>query len=177
MKAVVLFRNSVSAEAATGGLQLYQKETLTQVFSCEFCEIFKNSFFTEQLRVSENSELGDVSCITRLEASFSNFGKTQKQRLPTNINPQSLTLSQYIHCVKSVQIRSFFYSAFSCIWTEYKKTRAIENSVFGDFPRYDFLHDQRFFLCNFMIISMQYFLCSSLVLSFGILDFSNDLMF
>ena len=29
---------------------LVKKETLTQVFSCEFCEIFKNTFFTEQLR-------------------------------------------------------------------------------------------------------------------------------
>ena len=27
------------------GLQLYQKETLAQVFSCEFCEIFKNTSF------------------------------------------------------------------------------------------------------------------------------------
>ena len=26
------------------GLQLYQKETLTQVFSCEYSEIFKNTF-------------------------------------------------------------------------------------------------------------------------------------
>ena len=32
------------------GLQLYQKETLIQVFSREFCEIFKNTFFTEHLR-------------------------------------------------------------------------------------------------------------------------------
>ena len=29
-----------------------QKETLTQVFSCELCEIFKNTFFTEHLRVA-----------------------------------------------------------------------------------------------------------------------------
>ena len=26
------------------GLQLYKKETLTQVFFCEFCEISKNAF-------------------------------------------------------------------------------------------------------------------------------------
>ena len=26
-----------------------QKETLAQVFSCVFCEIFKNTFFTEHL--------------------------------------------------------------------------------------------------------------------------------
>ena len=25
-----------------------KKETLVQVLSCEFCEIFKNTFFTEQ---------------------------------------------------------------------------------------------------------------------------------
>ena len=27
------------------GLQFFQKETPTQVFSCEYCEIFKDSFF------------------------------------------------------------------------------------------------------------------------------------
>ena len=35
---------------ATEGLQLYQKETPVQVFSCEICEIFKNSYFEELLR-------------------------------------------------------------------------------------------------------------------------------
>ena len=29
-----------------------REETLTQVFSCEFCEIFKNSFLTEHLQVT-----------------------------------------------------------------------------------------------------------------------------
>ena len=29
-----------------------KKETLAQVFSCEFCEIFKNIFFTEPLRAT-----------------------------------------------------------------------------------------------------------------------------
>ena len=28
-----------------------------------------------------------------------------------------------LHCVKSVQIRSFFWSVFSCIWTEYGDLR------------------------------------------------------
>ena len=28
-----------------------KKETLAQVFSCEFCEISKNAFFTEHLRL------------------------------------------------------------------------------------------------------------------------------
>ena len=29
-----------------------KKETLAQVFSCEFCEISKNNFFTEHLRAT-----------------------------------------------------------------------------------------------------------------------------
>ena len=33
-------------------LQLYKKETLALVFSWEFCEIFKNTFFTEHLRTA-----------------------------------------------------------------------------------------------------------------------------
>ena len=34
------------------GIQLYQKETLEQVFSYECCEIFKNPFFEEHLRTT-----------------------------------------------------------------------------------------------------------------------------
>ena len=41
-----------------------KKETLLQVFSCEFCEISKNTFFTENLRW----------LLLSLD-SFSNFGK------------------------------------------------------------------------------------------------------
>ena len=39
------------------------------------------------------------------------------------------------HCMKSVQIQSFFWSAFSCIQTEYKKIRTRKYSVFGHFSR------------------------------------------
>ena len=33
-----------------------KKETLTQVFSCEFCEILKNTFFTEHVRTTASGE-------------------------------------------------------------------------------------------------------------------------
>ena len=33
-------------------LQLYLKETSTQVFSCEYCVIFKNTYFKEHLRMA-----------------------------------------------------------------------------------------------------------------------------
>ena len=32
------------------GLQLYYKETSTQLFSCKYCDIFKSTFFTEHLQ-------------------------------------------------------------------------------------------------------------------------------
>ena len=43
------FRNIHGETPVPESLQLYQKETPTQVFSCENCEIFKNSFFIEHL--------------------------------------------------------------------------------------------------------------------------------
>ena len=41
-----LFFNKVSCAAGN----FIKKETLAQVFSCEFCKIFKNNFFTEDFR-------------------------------------------------------------------------------------------------------------------------------
>ena len=42
---------SFSIKLQASSLQLYKKkETLAQVLSCEFCEIFKNTFFKEHLR-------------------------------------------------------------------------------------------------------------------------------
>ena len=38
-----------------------------------------------------------------------------------------------VHCVKIVQIRSYFWSVFSCIQSEYRKIRTRNNSVFGHF--------------------------------------------
>ena len=34
------------------GLQLYLKDTPTQVFSCEYCEIFKKTYFEEYLQTA-----------------------------------------------------------------------------------------------------------------------------
>ena len=46
------------------------------------------------------------------------------------------SLSQFLmHCMKIVQIRSFFWSVFSCIYSEYRKTRTRKNPVFGHFTQ------------------------------------------
>ena len=34
-----------------------KKETLAQVFSCKFCEISKNTFFTEHLRATTSEKI------------------------------------------------------------------------------------------------------------------------
>ena len=36
------------------GCNFMKKEALVQVFSCEFCEIFKNKFFTELVRATDS---------------------------------------------------------------------------------------------------------------------------
>ena len=48
-----------------------------------------------------------------------------------SVNP--MVIPYYLHCVKSVQIRSFFWSVFSYIRTEGRKIRTRKNSVFGHF--------------------------------------------
>ena len=61
---------------------------------------------------------------------------TLKQHLKLN--------SLKVNCEKSVQIRSYFWSVFPCIWTEhggfriqskYRRIRTRNNSVFGHFSR------------------------------------------
>ena len=43
-KAYLEFTEGLQLYSRPDGLQLYQKETPTQVFSCKYCEIVKNSF-------------------------------------------------------------------------------------------------------------------------------------
>ena len=53
-------------------------------------------------------------------------------------------MSQRNHYVKSVQIRSYFLSVFSCIRAEYRKIRTRNNSVFGHFSWSEFDQDKDF---------------------------------
>ena len=56
-------------------------------------------------------------------------------------NTSNFELYYVINCVKSVQIRSYCWSAFSCIQSKYRKIWARNNSVFGHFSRSDkFIH-------------------------------------
>ena len=48
-----VFCKVVGLRAAT----LLKKEALTQVFSCEFCEISKNTLFTEHMRTTASEKV------------------------------------------------------------------------------------------------------------------------
>ena len=63
----------------TGVLQLYRrfatllkKETLTQLFSCEFCITFKSTFFTEHLRAATSETQYNQPVATILEFLLDN---------------------------------------------------------------------------------------------------------
>ena len=49
--------------------------------------------------------------------------------------PLLLIKLETVHCVKSVQIRSYLWSIFSCIHSKYRKIRTRKSSIFGDFSR------------------------------------------
>ena len=40
-----------------------KKKTLAQVFSCEFCETSKNTFFTEHLQVTASEIVAEYSIV------------------------------------------------------------------------------------------------------------------
>ena len=59
-KAVFLKFRKISPQACN----FIKKEALAQMFSCEFCEIFKNTFFTEHLWVTVSVIILEIFFIT-----------------------------------------------------------------------------------------------------------------
>ena len=49
-------RVSSLTKLKAGGLKHYLQETPTQTFSCEFCEVFKNTYLVEQLLLYFNEQ-------------------------------------------------------------------------------------------------------------------------
>ena len=83
-------------------------------------------------------KLSDLSCLLLWLSSFITFlGNSYKG------HRHNLMASKFLHCLKSVQIRSFFWSVFCCIQTEYGvnlciqpeylKIRTGKNSAFEHF--------------------------------------------
>ena len=59
---------------------LLKKETLAQVFSCEFCKIFKNTFFTEYLWETASIE-EYVQILTKIQKEKPHTKQTTIQRI------------------------------------------------------------------------------------------------
>ena len=91
-------------------LQLYWKGTPTQVFSCEYCQFFKNSFFyrTPPVAVSENMDSFTIT-LKGLSNSKSIFSKKISRRLHLNSkicfkNRCLLNLQGFSFCILDIQI-------------------------------------------------------------------------
>ena len=95
-----------------------------------------NKIHKKALRIVLNDHISDFEIMLR------NIGKTSKY-------------SDYCHCMKSVQIRNYFWSVFSCIRTEYgdlvnlriqsecRKIQTRNNSIFGYFSRSVWLNSSK----------------------------------
>ena len=45
-------------------MQFYQKDTLTQVLSSEYCEVFKNTYFEKYLQTAASDRVGSYNVKT-----------------------------------------------------------------------------------------------------------------
>ena len=86
MKKVLL---EISQNSQENTCNFIKKETLAQLFSCEFCQISKNTFFTEHLwtTASTRSQVTNINTKViplnyncRKEGSFEKFGFCLKKK-------------------------------------------------------------------------------------------------
>ena len=70
MKKVVKATLEAVARKCSLACNLTKKGNLAHVFACKFCEIFKNSFFTEHLRASASATFWKKSFPERDKVTF-----------------------------------------------------------------------------------------------------------
>ena len=84
------------------------------------------------------------------------------------------------HCVKSVQIRSYFWSVFSCFRIEYRKIQTRNNSVFRHFSCSENFDENTFFKYFFTISSYSFriVLCflKNLILNLSMKNWQNNVL-
>ena len=101
-----------------------KKETLKQVLSCEFCEIFKNTFFTEQLRwlllyFEERSSSPEVFCKKGVLKFFAKF------RIP-HLSASTSQLSNpkgRISLIFKRNVKTKAWERFVYLWFQKETTR------------------------------------------------------
>ena len=77
------------------------------------------------------------------------------------------------HYMKSFQIRSSFWSVFSCIWTEYRKIRTRKNPVFGHFSRSDTFNGNLIWCCIIIYLNLILYLYDT---KFNVLNFRHKIL-
>ena len=97
------------------------------------------------LEISQDSQentCARVSILIKLEASSRTFPVAASEIYGLYIFRKKIHKHMYIICLVylisslRVQIWSYFWSTFSCIWTEYREIRTRNNSVLGHFSPY-----------------------------------------
>ena len=63
-------------------LKFIKKESLVQVFSCEFCEIYKNVFFVEHHRTSALITAVSIAVKRELASETANYDTKTKAYVP-----------------------------------------------------------------------------------------------
>ena len=74
----LLIKLQASGNFIASGCNCLKKETPAQVFSCEFCKIFKNSFFTKHLWMTASVHFNLISIrirVTEFHCSFKILNK------------------------------------------------------------------------------------------------------
>ena len=93
-----------------------EKESVAQVFSCEFCKISKNTFFYQTppvaaspLDIGKNSLFSQLHFFTRDVDQYKNMSLSQLYQLPrTPFSQSTLSLATFVLWILQVFKNSFF---------------------------------------------------------------------
>ena len=125
---------------------LLKGDSYTRASFWEICGIFKNTYFEKYFWTTDSGKMSET--INKVFRFIWQSGCLSQQS-PSRQIKWTYIIHSYIgaqlHCVKSIQIRNFFWFVFSCIWmnfriqSECRKMRTRKNSVFGHFSHNGFL--------------------------------------
>ena len=130
------FNELVAIKTVTG--EKYSKiKTLNEdIFNILLEQVGDNDRKTEiEKKTSDEFDLKYRINLFQIESfmtknSFSETAENNSREVHPNISAAAFVKPPTMHCVKSVQIRSFFWSAFSRIRTEYGEIRSISPYLF-----------------------------------------------
>ena len=98
------------------GCNFIKKEALAQVFSCGFCEMFKNTFFTEHSRTTA-SEIHPIIFLHLPKQTLDNFCNLDKNSANSKLISRMdlLIISENSHKLVSVRVQ-FKKNNDLCLW-------------------------------------------------------------